>query len=147
MKKLTTWFLLIFILNCLSISAKTYYYKYIESVDYNGVKSIRWKKGYGIYITFTDNGCYESDENGCRKTFQTFLGTNYANFYQYIGKKNNINTFMYKDPNPYNTHISYYYFSSDYNRLNEPCGAGIYLVTDIYVRSIAPDESSPDNFY
>jgi hypothetical protein len=70
-----------------SVEGKTYYYKYVETVDSDtGVRSKGSDKG--MYITFTRNSCYESDEKGIKKG---------SRVYNYQKEENNRFTFLYRD--------------------------------------------------
>ncbi len=97
---------LVFVGLCILLSittfAQTYYYERVAIVT-NGVKSS--DSGDGHFITFTSKGCYDSDKKGFDEKFgfRTYLSTNndIKSYYgdSYFGK-------------------AYYYFSSDFNRLN-----------------------------
>lgn len=111
----------------LSVDAQTYYYKYICTVDGNGVRS---KSGdYSRYLTFSNNKnvVYESDRKGNALTQKSFIDYHeYQNIYNYIGKENDILKYKKKDT----TYIDMFgktktdkgtsilLFSSDYKRLN-----------------------------
>ena len=159
---------------------QTYYYKHIENVDNNGVKT----KGSGsmICITFTQNSCYISDENGyiIKSGISSFTCQNFDNkVYHYKGKKSDVLVFEFdaysycdncskqggganmfgKLDSPYEmcikainlyqsewtTRFEYFYFNSDYSRMNKPAGNN----TQVYVKSAAPEkrDSAPATFY
>lgn len=64
MKKLLSALFLISMVSTLCAQNITVYYRKTESVDQNGQRS---QGSGGMYITFTDNGFYESDANGYKK--------------------------------------------------------------------------------
>lgn len=123
MKKLLFFFLLAF---CVETAVgQTYYYKYLYHVNKDtGVKTkfSSFEKQGGIYITFANNksNCYESDKDG-------FKGQ-YSSVHKYKGTNNGRHTYYhnFKDDDPNNPFFqqpwydipSYYYFSSDFKRLN-----------------------------
>lgn len=116
------YFLAIAIMMCfrLGTSAQTYYYEKVAEVK-NGTKITA--SGDGHFITFTDKGCYDSDNNG-------FTENN--GFLEYKRTANNIRNY-YGDSW---FGKAYYYFSTDFGRLNikvESSG-NVY----VYARKIAP---------
>jgi hypothetical protein len=116
---------------------QTYYYKHVETVDKNGAKT----KGVGgQYITFSGNTCYVSDKDG-RKSYDYF-GAMTTLEYIYKGKQNNILVFEFKKVLLNMRYEYYYYFSTDYDRLNEPIGEG----TKVYKRS-DPSSLAPKELY
>jgi len=151
---------------------QTYYYQHIETVDAN---KARTKGSGGKYITFTRNSCYNSDKNGYA-TSKSPHCSNIANTYSYEGKENGLLVFVFDKytqcdclskqrgqftGSAYDACIwainlsfshfgggryEYYYFSSDYERMNEPMSGG---QTKVYVKSAAPGErgSGPSEFY
>jgi len=114
-----------------SVAGKTYYYKYVETVNtVTGVKTNR--NNNAIYITFTSNGCYESNEKGIQ-TGKT---------YSYQGEQNSRYAFLNRNIeygydfslNPYGVgghmvlnnknkiigdHQYFLYFAKDYKRINK----------------------------
>lgn len=65
MKNIIAFAVCIFILGTTAVMGQTYYYKGVYSVKkQTGMKS---ESGGGAYITFTDEGCYFSDEMGITK--------------------------------------------------------------------------------
>ncbi len=56
-----TFFLLLFAIASISMSAQTYYYRQIAKVS-NGIRSAG--NNSGQFITFTKDGCYDSNKNG-----------------------------------------------------------------------------------
>lgn len=113
-------FLVLLLMLSSTLNCQTFYYKCTASVNpQTGVRTsptIVCK-----YVTFTKTGCYESDENGnsfgdLNQLFSTSF------FYQYRGKKNGMLIFQAcKMYNNYRTWIDgmYFYFSEDYNILNQ----------------------------
>ena len=111
----------------MSVSAQTCYYKYICTVDGNGVRS---KSGdYSRYLTFTNSKgvVYESDSKGNVLNQKSFIDYHeYQCVYNYIGNENGILKYKQQD----NTYIDMFgrlktdkgttilLFSSDYKRLN-----------------------------
>lgn len=61
-------YLILLVLAGFSASATTYYYK-IEKVVTDGIA--KKSSGSGIFITFTSNGCYDSDSQGYSIISQT----------------------------------------------------------------------------
>lgn len=82
--------------------SQTYYYERTAVVE-NGVKKAA--SGDGHFITFTSKGCYDSDKNGY---------TENNGFIEYKRTENNIRNY-YGDSY---FGKAYYYFSTDYSRLN-----------------------------
>lgn len=102
------------------VSAQTYYYEKVAEVR-NGAKTVA--SGDGHFITFTDKGCYDSDNKG-------FTENN--GFLEYKRTANGIRNY-YGDSW---FGKAYYYFSTDLQRLNikvESTGK-IY----VYARKTAP---------
>jgi hypothetical protein len=102
-------------------AGKTNYYKYVETVNPNtGVRSN--ENLGGIYITFTNNSCYESDEKGIQiKKFDGSPG----DVHTYLGEQDNLYVYEYRlkqDPfmEMYFTGpiFSKFVFSKDYKRIN-----------------------------
>jgi hypothetical protein len=101
-------------------AGKTNYYKYIETVNTEtGVRSNDNRKG--IYITFTRNSCYESDDKG----IQAKIAGSPVPVYIYEGEQNNLLVFKYKEDSNAGTYsagmfvdVLTYTFSKDYKRLN-----------------------------
>ena len=141
-----------------NLFGQTYFYKYQYHVNKDsGAKSKLWKDGQGdIYMTFTNNFqyCYQSDKDG----FQL----QYAYSYRYIGVDNGRMTYFHtlrETGNPFlqNSPLCYYYFSSDYSRLNQwsdNSGMKISGITDknyiiVYERTEAPTPQSnaPDQLW
>ena len=117
-------------------TGETWYYKYIETVDAS--TDVRSKdKTENIYLTFTRNSCYESDEKGIAIKG---IYDNKSKIYNYQGIQNDLYVFMYHDyfdaaaeanalvksfglptmPPQITTNTKYYlYFSKDYKRINK----------------------------
>ncbi len=146
---------------CVNVAfGQTYYYKYVYSVDKNtGVKSRAeaFVKEGGLYITFTNgnNYCYRSDKDG----FKTQFG---GDTYKYIGSDNGRLTYYFSlrdTGNPFmkNYPKCYYYFSSNYSRLNiwSDCSdmnlgtnSNVSMIL-VYERASAPEQRSnaPDQLW
>jgi len=102
-------------LDAFAQAGQTYYYRYVESVDKStGVRS----KGLarGMYITFTKNSCYESDEQGRQARYPD---GNLVFIYHYQGEKNNLYVYGYEVGMYQFKASGTYTFSKDYKRLNE----------------------------
>ncbi|MCM1332159.1 MAG: hypothetical protein NC248_06075 [Bacteroides sp.] len=117
----------------LTISAQTYCYKQVSTV--NPKTEVR-SKGTGniMYITFTKNGsyCYESDRNGNAKV-QVAM--------KYSGINNKV--LVYEMDNPFK--FLTYKFASDYSRLNVSNG-GLFIY--VYERVSSPEEAqTPETLY
>jgi len=149
--------------SCISVLSQTYYYKHIEDVDDNGVKT---KKSGGIYITFTKSSCYESDENG----YQSGI----SDIYHYKETKDNLFVYshdalekeaeidrMYAKSGVIGVNVltmgawldgmgklryQYFYLSTDFSRLNHCVEKNI---TEVYIKSDPPKkkEDEPVHFY
>ncbi|NDW10299.1 hypothetical protein [Dysgonomonas sp. 520] len=133
------------------------YYKYIESVDENGVKE-KLTNIVGVYIVFTDNGCYESDQNGYIKKFPDGSTSFYS--YRYEGMSNGLHVYVKGDTH-YNLYgqqsfhpTGYLYFSKDYNRINSRAseefvrryGGLLKNKTHVYQKGTPPGKA-PQEFY
>jgi hypothetical protein len=112
-----------------SVAGQTFYYKYLYTVDSDTeVRSTGGNTMWGdrpmpdaIYITFTRNSCYTSDETGISKTYYNISsivisGANETFIYQ--GEQNNMFVFMYNVRDSYYSYRGYFNFSKDYKRLN-----------------------------
>lgn len=110
-------YLILLVLAGFSASATTYYYK-IEKVVTDGIA--KKSSGSGIFITFTSNGCYDSDSQGY---------SNHKSDLKFIYEKN------YKVYNG-TTYWGYgdYKFNSDLSRLNVVVGNSVY----VYQRTTKP---------
>lgn len=158
MKKLVLLFFLAFFAE-LTAYAQTYYYKYLNSVNPNGVKikTDNFYRGKDIYMTFVNN--YNilapfTDKEGVSMDF----------YCKYIGNQNNILSykgFFNNSPSGYGASLGVYgliggsnptdignilfYFSSNYDRLNIKMPNGLIHVLE---RRISPeDEKAPDSLY
>lgn len=101
--KILTWSFFLFLLGNLSLIAQnTYLYKRVMIVK-EGVRIN--KNDDAHYLTFTNNGCYESDKNGY-STSDKFL--------KFIKNENNLHCY-YGSCSFGNAN---YYFSNDFSRLN-----------------------------
>lgn len=106
-------FPLLFIYPC---SAQTFLYKRIAIVN-EGIKEIA--TGDAHYITFTSIGCYESDKQGISEDY---------GFMKHIKDENGLHCYYGKS----SFGNAYYYFSSDYNRINIKTKGGI---TYVYIKT------------
>jgi hypothetical protein len=117
-----------------SVAGQTFYYKYVESVDAEtGVRSIIRGGNDDMYITFTANSCYTSDEKGIVKPIfdddvqhGVRWSTRGDGILKFQGESNNLYVFF----GNYTETISgfsrtnvnklqrYFYFSKDYKRMN-----------------------------
>lgn len=100
------------------LNAQTYFYE-LSAVVENGNRSVG--NGSGIYVTFIDKGCYDSDVDGCTMN-NGFLDL-------HIKGKNKIS---YKGTSYWGD--AEYIFSADYKLLNVLAGNSVY----IYRRSYSP---------
>lgn len=163
MKKLI---ILFFVLAAsISLSAQTYYYKYLNTVNSNGVKTKmnNFYKGQDIFMTFVNNGNVLvpfTDKSG------TSAGGIYCN---YIGSGNGIITYKgFLSDNSYSWGYAMglasqlgvpiglgadmgdekrlkFHFSSDYSRLNIELPSGIIHVLER--RSSPESEQAPSTLY
>jgi len=147
-----------------TVEGKTYYYKYVESVDpKTGVKSN--KKSPNIYITFTKNSCYESDEKGILKTYKVD-GQPYP-VYTYQGEQDNHYVFewiqekrvvtspsgstidvgaIFDSINGTTNNYFKFIFSKDYKRINKSTSYRDEASVGIYVLDTPPSKA-PSTFY
>lgn len=155
MKKILCILVLLY-MSILSVSAQTYCYKALFKVDKDGMREER--KGY-TYFTFANNmkTCYESDKYGNAKktklpapSYQTVT----AKAYKYVGSSNGMWIYKEPDENFGFGHIlygkNYFYFSSDFSRLNEYYPASEYLeeFTIVYEKTEEPSEyEAPKQMY
>lgn len=117
MKRLNYLYLLtVIILSCAFqfTKAQTVMYKRIMTVM-NGNKQATNDDAH--YITFNDKGCYESDKNG--------ISDNGNKFIKFIKNENNLHCYY---GNGFFGN-AFYYFSSDYSRLNIKMDDIIYVYT------------------
>jgi hypothetical protein len=137
----------------MSMEGKTYYYRYVETVDPDtGMKSldrnIHLRENSNnihnvptwMYITFTRNSCYASDNRGIaiRESVITPDGLFDGIIpYLYQGEQNNMFVFLGKTPN--NRPIMdtcYLYFSKDYKRINFKASRIVLGYGDSYKKNI-----------
>jgi len=141
-----------------SVAGQTFYFKYVNTVDSEtGVRSFS-SNIKDIYITFTGNSCYTSDEKGIKKKYfdypfdshvNEYYEANNAYVYLYQGEQNNLFVFTwkssYKYSNCYEEQLTTLYFSKDYKRMN----VRIYYTTDYagdwFITKKAFDEKKRDN--
>lgn len=108
---------------------RTYYYERVKEVNNGNQKTAA---GDGHYITITQYGLYESDENGSTKN---------QGFVKFISADNNR---PYYEGNAFlGTYLSYV-FNSDYSRLNLHLGNGTIYV---YERKSRPSSDSALRVY
>lgn len=138
----------ILLIGTLSISAQTYYYKYLFSVDVDGAKYQDKIWGESTYYTFANNKTivYRSDEKG---------NTYYSNgtILKFVYQGTNSGKHMYK-LTPGSGEIMY--FNSDYSRMNlyHENNSRYYnpvdwkTSTQVYERTNGPEEQkAPTQFY
>jgi hypothetical protein len=101
MKKLVV--VIIALLNVIGLYSQTYYYERVAKIEPGGRRVA--DSGDGHFITFTDFGCYDSDDHGM--TAQT-------GFRDYKKSRNGVDQFYGKSY----FGNAYYSFSSDRSRLN-----------------------------
>ncbi|MDR1161377.1 MAG: hypothetical protein LBK45_03465 [Tannerellaceae bacterium] len=140
---------------------QTYYYKAVVNIDANGVKSKIDGSG-GMWVTFiNDKGiCYESDENGYKRTNTYPMTSNY-----YYRKTQN-GTHVYEDKK---TTMQYtpgnmfsplgstqmievwagncYYFSSNFSEMQQPPRTmhGMTFYGFEYIRTDGPEKKIGDD--
>ena len=127
--------------------SQTYYYKAVADINANGVKSS--PKGKGMYITFTNQEsiCYDSDENGYRSNNTGFSGESFEVTYHYQKTHNGTHVYQGK----YSTALiniwqnSYYYFCSDFNKMQSYYSQYGYTSTTEYIRTNGPEDEYKDN--
>lgn len=153
-------FILLFFVSCISVVfGQTYYYRYLYHVDKDtGVKTKKesWVKSGGVYMTFTNNSsyCYMSDKDGFRVKYggdsYRYIGNDNGRLTYYHSLRDTGNIFMQNYP------LCYYYFSTDFSRLNtwNDCSdmkLGIPPSNDIVVyeraAAPAPKKNTPDRLW
>jgi hypothetical protein len=120
----------------ISVAGQTYYYKYVQTVDpYTGMKSddqninVGWKFSSkyvpdDMYITFTGNSCYTSDDKGISKMYDQItplrghLFIKYNTPYYYQGEHDNVLVFLAYAKEGSTAGLYYLYFTKDYKRIN-----------------------------
>lgn len=155
MKRLIVLLVLLFSVN--NLFGQTYFYKYLYHVEKDsGAKTKLWSTGGDTYITFTNNFqyCYQSDKDGIQQQ--------YCGSYRYIGVDNGRITYFYTQRdsgNPFmqNYPLCYYYFSSDYSRLNtwsdcsdlnlKSLGGKSYIVVYERAEAPSPQNNAPDQLW
>ena len=156
MKKLVL--LLLMCVASLSISAQVYYYKYLNTINTNGVKTKinNFYSGRDIYMTFVNDG-------NILAPFTDKDGTNEGFYCTYKGTSNGIITYkglisdnaaawgaalminaLLKGYSGGEGKIKFY-FSSDYDRLNIEMGNGLIHVLQHY--SSPEEEQAPSSLY
>ena len=146
------------LIGALSVNAQTYLYKYLYSVDENGVKSQKMNP-HKKYYTFSNNKgtVYKSDKDG--NSFgaygtSTFVkSSTQTNTYEFIGKDNGILKYKQKDY----TEITwggivqkvegskFLLFSSDFSRMNHKWLSNS---VDVYERVTEPEkQGAPTELY
>lgn len=113
------------LLTCNIIHAKTYYYK-LEKIITNQKHQLA--SGSGIFITFTSNGCYDGDCNG-------YTNNNSYLKLAYQGKYITYNGDTYWGKGDYK-------FTSDYSRLNIVVDNKVY----VYNRTTKPSNISQSTY-
>lgn len=143
MKNIIVFAVCIFILGTTAVMGQTYYYKGVYSVKkQTGMKS---ESGGGVYITFTDEGCYFSDENGNNKR---------GFFFKYYGKSDKtvvyrawsfdaVNQQLFGDGNRWESIKMI--FSLDHTRMNYDNELLSWI--DVYERANPEDVDVPDQLY
>jgi len=125
-------------------AGKTNYYRYVETV--NTETGVRSKgRDHGMYITFTRNSCYESDEKGVRTKLSDGSP---SQVYTYEGEHNNLHVYRYLFKIGSVDFFNWTYtFSKDYKRVNynmitnsSSSGISVYELAD-------PPSKGPDVFY
>lgn len=156
MKKLI---ILFFVLAAsVSMSAQTYYYKYLNTVNSNGVKTKKenFYHGRDVYMTFVNNGnvlAPFTDKEGtnqgvyCNYTGSnsgiiSYRGLNWDNSYAWGAALATYSMLGGFDNNVKNVK---FHFSSDYSRLNIELSSGIIHVLER--RSSPESEQAPSQLY
>ena len=103
--------LLVLLFVTVLLNAQTYFYK-LSAVVEGGNRSAG--NGSGIYVTFTDKGCYDSDIEGCT------MNNGFLNL-QFKGKSK----IQYKGASYWGA--AEYIFSADYKLLNVIAGDCVYI--------------------
>lgn len=152
----------LFLVGALSVSAQTYYYKYLFTVDkQTGVKKSPGSGSTGDYFTFTNDKahCYKSDKNGNISYVKGWnLDANSImeriSVYNFVRTQNGMHIYQQTEVVtggynfiPKNTWggTGTYTFSSDFSRLNVG-GSGNDV--QVYERSSSPDEQqTPTQLY
>ena len=152
------------------LAGKTYYYRYVQTVDprteVRSLNRLIWARGTDqtpteVYLTFTRDGCFTSDEKGVSK-YTSYIGftqpgtSNTFIPYSYQGEQNNMLVFrIYYNNTSYGVggiYTRYLSFSKDYKRMNFSASHvsvntgddGEFIVQNIFVYEQAnPSQPAP----
>ena len=126
-----------------SAAGQTFYYQYVQTVDpQTEVRSLsrgmaragvtsRAMAPEGLYITFTRNGCYPSDEKGIYKYYDSGINTNLYDqdkSYECVQGETTSASYTFKS-----VFGSFLTFSADYKRLNFNSTDSYYHLPNVYV--------------
>lgn len=145
------------LVGALSVSAQTYYYKYLYSVDENGVKSQKMNP-HKKYYTFSNNKgtVYESDKDGNLIKLGTPLhvkASTETRTFEYIGRENSIFKYKLKDYTEFTwggvtnkvEGNQWLLFSTDFTRMNHKWLSNS---VDVYERVTEPEKQGvPTQLY
>ena len=145
------------LVGAMSVSAQTYLYKYLYTVDENGVKS-QDLNPHVHYYTFSNNKgtVYRSDKDGNLRKTGTPLhlkNTTQTDTYEYIGVDNGILRYKMRDYTEFTwggiinnvEGEAFLLFSSDYSRMNHKWLSNS---VDVYERTTEPEKkNAPTQLY
>lgn len=140
-------FMVLFFNLTIALSQDTYYYRHVYSINKQTEARTHGSSGKGVYVTFTKDGCYESDKDG--------VNIRGNMFFKYRGKNKNVLIFqrwgkkMFFSNNPNLNELEYYddkwLFSSDKKRMNRNWGYSSTI--DVYERANPEDIELPNQLY
>ena len=134
-------------------NSQTYYYKAVETIDGNGVKSKPSGSGphcpKTMYITFVNQkrSCYQSDEKGVKVAPKMDgLVIHYIPTFTYVDTKNGTHIYYAKATSSY-MNIStdgeqFYYFSSDFSQMQYGNKSSVRVT---YKRTNGPQDDYDEN--
>jgi len=134
-------------------AGQTYYYRYIETIDTStGVRTKGSPGGFyvkeSMYITFTRNSCYESDERGIQAKNRNTGAL--ENVLAYQGEQNNLYIYKFLYESLGMSMSQTFTFSKDYKRLNvnniSPFFPNIQKEVNIYEKADPPSKA-PSTLY
>lgn len=154
------------LVGALSVNAQTYYYKYLYTVDKNGIRKKTWSDGYAVYYTFSNNRgiVYRSDKNGNVMRFDdspyarmSALPVRPTYIYSYTGSENGIIKYKLQDVQVPGTGYNYGKMitltgdgfincSTDYSRINVSICSECDV--EVYERASEPEKKdAPTQLY
>nr|DAN25932.1 MAG TPA: hypothetical protein [Caudoviricetes sp.] len=132
--------LLLSIIVLQNVNAQTYCYKYLHSINDDGVKVMVLGSNAKFFFTFSNNKkkCFLTDKNG---VYSSGYG---QNSYEYIGSKNDMLIYKECNQNMFRNGQDMLYFSPNYSRLNWKSGYDKYSPNDANTIRVLQYMKNPD---